>query len=136
MNSPMPRAWKWAAGHSAKTMRSRWLAWTAFVFIFRNGGLCPRRLGSRRVPPHDLLYKAVHSVHKLGLWKKHERAISIHHPDAILRAVRGRFRAYRSLAAGPVDPDAANARCGATLYNLKSGLKRRHHERALHPFLH
>jgi hypothetical protein len=29
---PMPRAWKRVAEQNAKPMRSRWLAWTAFVF--------------------------------------------------------------------------------------------------------
>jgi hypothetical protein len=32
MNSPMPRAWIRVTERIAKTMRSRWLAWTAFVF--------------------------------------------------------------------------------------------------------
>jgi hypothetical protein len=32
MNSPMPRAWTRVTEQNAKPMRSRWLAWAAFVF--------------------------------------------------------------------------------------------------------
>jgi hypothetical protein len=32
MDSPMPRAWTRVTERNAKPMRSRWLAWAAFVF--------------------------------------------------------------------------------------------------------